>query len=44
MRAAGVFIRETQNVPNVSKQDQTEIFPKHIYGPMSTEYNTNEIF
>ena len=44
MLVAGVFfIRETQNLPhNVSKQDQNDIFPKHM-GLHQTEYNFDAI-
>ena len=38
-RCGCVFIRETQNLPhNVSKQNQNDIFPKHM-GLHQTEYN-----
>ena len=43
-RCGCVFIRETQNLPyNASKQDQNDIFPKHM-GLHQTEYNFNAIF
>ena len=39
-----VFVRGTQNLPyNVSKQDQNDIFPKHM-GLYKTEYNFEAIF
>ena len=44
MLVAGVFIWETQNLPyNTSKQDQNDIFPKHM-GLHQNEYNFNAIF
>ena len=39
-----VFVRGTPNLPyNVSKQDQNDIFPKHM-GLYKTEYNFEAIF